>query len=119
MKQLTFFGRIRPADARPTDPQTSWDAARSLTDEDISDTQREILEVFAVIGPMTDEELIEMAETMGMRRSPSGIRTRRNELVETGIVEDTGQRRPTRSGRQAVVWDLKRHRQTGVDTWSG
>jgi hypothetical protein len=40
--------------------------------------------------------------------SVSGIRTRRAELVEAGTVYDTGETRPTISGRAAIVWDVRR-----------
>ncbi len=47
----------------------------------------------------TDEEL--QAE-LGL--NPSTQRPRRVELVEGGLVADSGRRRLTRSGRLAVVW---------------
>ena len=47
----------------------------------------------------TDEEL---QQALGM--NPSTERPRRVELVEQGWIEDSGRRRPTRSGRFAVVW---------------
>lgn len=50
---------------------------------------------------LTDEEL----QTM-LRLNPSTERPRRVELVEGGWIEDSGTRRPTRSGRSAVVWAL-------------
>ena len=39
-------------------------------------------------------------------QSDSGLRTRRNELVRMGLLADTGQTRPIRSGRQAILWGL-------------
>ena len=36
--------------------------------------------------------------------NPSTLRPRRIELVNAGLVEDSGETRKTRSGRQAVVW---------------
>jgi len=48
---------------------------------------------------MTDEELQEE-----LHINPSTQRPRRIELVDAGLVVDSGQTRPTRSGRQAVVW---------------
>lgn len=47
----------------------------------------------------TDDEL---AEATGM--NPSTLRPRRIELVNAGLVEDSGEKRPTRSGRRATVW---------------
>ena len=50
----------------------------------------------------TDEEI-----QLGLGMNPSTQRPRRVELVEGGWVEDSGERRKTRSGRNAVVWSLK------------
>ena len=47
----------------------------------------------------TDEE---MQDALGM--NPSTQRPRRIELVDRGLVADSGQKRKTRSGRNAVVW---------------
>jgi hypothetical protein len=38
--------------------------------------------------------------------SSSGIRTRRNELVRKGLLQDTGDRRKLKSGRHAIVHGL-------------
>lgn len=51
------------------------------------------------IGGLTDEEL---QLTTGM--NPSTERPRRVELVDAGVLCDSGNRRKTRSGRAAVVW---------------
>ena len=48
---------------------------------------------------LTDEQ---MQDALGM--NPSTQRPRRVELVEQGWVEDSGERRRTRSGHKAVVW---------------
>ncbi len=39
-----------------------------------------------------------------LQMNPSSFRPRRGELVEAGMLKDTGRRRKTSSGRQAVVW---------------
>lgn len=49
----------------------------------------------------TDDE---MQVILGM--NPSTQRPRRIELVERNFVEDSGLRRPTRSGKPAVVWKI-------------
>lgn len=36
------------------------------------------------------------------------VSARRRELVLKGLIEDSGERRKTRSGRKAVVWVLKK-----------
>ena len=58
----------------------------------------ELLRAFPSFG-MTDEE---MQNAMGM--NPSTQRPRRVELVNAGLVRDSGERRRTASGRQATVW---------------
>ena len=77
---------------------TSEEAARSVRPhrERMADTVLAAISLRA----MTDEELVEMT---GL--SPSTVRPRRVELVEAGLVRDSGERRPTRSGRKAVVWE--------------
>ena len=47
----------------------------------------------------TDEEI-----QYGLPMQPNTQRPRRVELVRAGTVEDSGRRRRTRAGRQAVVW---------------
>ncbi len=37
-------------------------------------------------------------------QSPSGLRTRRKELVDAGLVVDTGRRGTLRSGRLSIIW---------------
>jgi DNA-binding IclR family transcriptional regulator len=51
----------------------------------------------------TDEEV---QRALGM--NPSTERPRRVELVELGLVADSGSRRRTESGRAAVVWRTRR-----------
>lgn len=90
--------------ARSTDPQTSWEAARSVR---VRESQELVLHVLMVWGPMTDEQLVERLTNRSIRdgrMSPSGARTRRSELVDLGLVVDTGQRTVLASGRRAIVW---------------
>lgn len=47
----------------------------------------------------TDEEM-----QAALDMNPSTQRPRRGELVEAGLVMDSGITRPTKSGRQATVW---------------
>ena len=89
--------------ARTTDPETSHEAAQSVTN--VTPLKRQILEVLAQ--PMTDPELVLRVSF----RSPtavtaSGVRSRRAELVREGQVKDTGARQKLESGRSAIVWGL-------------
>lgn len=91
------------ARARNTDPVTSDLAAESVSD--ITETQNYILAQLRVF-PMADHELISVLRRISdaPKASESGIRSRRAELVERGLVVDSGQRAKTASGRQAIVW---------------
>lgn len=53
-------------------------------------------------GAKTDEEI---CEATGLRGST--VRPRRLELLRDGLIEDSGHVRPTRSGRDAIVWRLR------------
>lgn len=91
--------------ARRTDPTTSFQAAASV--KNVTETQKNILLLLSM--PMTDDQLIDafyqFADANGWKKaSPSGIRSRRAELVAAGLVKDTGERAKSWSGRQSIVW---------------
>ena len=44
----------------------------------------------------------EIEEASGLKHQTASARIR--ELAQKGLIEDSGDRRPTRSGRNAVVW---------------
>lgn len=95
------------AHARSTDPDTSQEAADSITD--ITARQNAILQVMHTANtPVTDWQLAELYnETAGVPpQSDSGLRTRRSELVRLGRVRDSGGRMPLPSGRHGIVWEL-------------
>lgn len=79
---------------------TSREAATSIKGR----TGQLRLEVLEAIRrhPSTDEQL---SERLAM--SPNTCRPRRVELVSYGLVEDSGRREKTASGRSAVVWIVK------------
>jgi hypothetical protein len=87
--------------ARRGDPGTSWEAARSV--EHIRESQAEVLGMFRGRS-WVDEELVEALLAKGSRQSPSGIRTRRRELVDLGEIVDTGRKRRGKTGRWMIVW---------------
>jgi hypothetical protein len=91
--------------ARRTDPDTSRLAAYALSN--LSDARRAVLGVLVDLGGLaTDERLAEAyTATEGLiRQSPSGLRTRRSELVDLGLVRDSLQRVRLPSGRWSIVW---------------
>jgi hypothetical protein len=98
--------------ARRGDPSTSWEAAASVTG--IRESQREILAILRQTPDgMTDEALI--AEHVsrvrghgalaGKPMSVSGVRSRRAELVDMGLVRDSGRRSTTVAGRKTIIWE--------------
>ena len=97
------------AKARATDPETSHEAAASVAR--ISDAQGFILKMLNTHGPLTDEKLWDLYHPADIQiyhfihMSISGARSRRAELVKAGLVRDSGERRETRSGRKAIVWE--------------
>lgn len=89
--------------ARSTDPVTSHLAAASV--KNINETQQEVLRVMGLLGPVTDEKLVNTFQFYSKTKiSPSGIRSRRAELVTKGLVEATALTGTTVSGRRATVW---------------
>lgn len=90
------------APTREGDPQTSHDAADTV--QNIRAKQQMIFDLLEYHGPMIDEEIYREPMITIMNR-PSGARTRRKELVDLGLVRDSGKRRPTEAGRQSTVWE--------------
>jgi len=90
------------ARARNTDPVTSHLAAEAV--DNITKTQEYILKCLR--RPRADVELVAAYRNMrtAPRASESGIRSRRAELVDRGLVVDTGRRIRLESGRFAIVW---------------
>ena len=76
---------------------TSQAAAEAVAD---AGTKRQmVLDLLAAGDGLTDEEC-----QLALSMNPSTQRPRRVELVEMGLVRDSGRTRPTHSGREAVVW---------------
>lgn len=98
------------AHARRTDPVESHQAAASV---DVKPNQAAVLRVLREVGPVTDAALVTLYQsrqavdpTSLPVQSPSGIRTRRKELVEAERVRDSGARVRLDSGRWAAVWEV-------------
>ncbi len=90
---MTLFDTEPAGRVRHSDPQTSVDAARSVT-EDIPALVRDAL---ARYGPMTADELCEKIPRFG----PSV----KSAIARAGVV-DSGVKRPSRTGRASIVWRL-------------
>ncbi len=97
------------ARARWSDPITSHEAAAAFRVSQLRASQYEIFRLFSLFGACHDEQLLERARQHGVRQSESGIRTRRHELVERGLLKDSGTTVTLAvSGRQSIVWMVAR-----------
>ena len=99
---------IRPA-ARHTDPDTSHEAATSI--HSMSAVQERIVEVLTRYQPATDEDIEAFYGHLAILFdwppvSPSGLRSRRAELVFHGIVQASAESGRTRTGRRCSMWEL-------------
>lgn len=106
--QLTLLDEPR-AHARRSDPSTSHAAAASLEPDELRESQLAVLRVFQITGGrLHDDQMIAAYSELGMKpQSVSGLRTRRSELVDRGLVRDSGDRVRLVSGRLSIVWELK------------
>lgn len=103
------------AHARSSDPDTSHEAAASTGD--VRASQAAVMLVLNECGPVTDETLVATyhrawardTENLLPRQSPSGIRSRRAELVRRGLVVWTGQKATMTTGRKGRVWAVKEY----------
>lgn len=83
--------------------RTSLAAARSLKPSWLAGKRLQVWSALRhATDGLTDEEGIALTSL-----SPSSYRPRRVELVEAGLVVDSGLTRPSLSGRQMTVWRAK------------
>lgn len=100
------------ARARRSDPETSHEAARQAT-EKLRASQEAVLRVFRIHRMMSDEQLLAAYSLYSSQipefpqQSPSGLRTRRHELVLLGKIVYTGQRDQKAEGKvKPRIWRL-------------
>lgn len=91
---------MQRAHARNTDPITSVMAADSV--KDLTGAQQKVLDALKAHGPMTDEQIF--ALDLGL--TPSGARSRRSELVDRGLVVDSGEKGLTKARRSTIIWKV-------------
>jgi len=105
-KEEHYAGTYRHVpEARRTDPDTSHQAAEQVDRIRAADLRDWITHRLENVGPETDEELYTAAMwEFGDIVTPSGLRTRRSELVKEGLIEYQGHTRALRSGRQGRLW---------------
>lgn len=97
----------RHAHARRDDLDTSHEAAASV-DPQIRESQQNCLLVFRQHGAMCDEQAFYVYHAFHKDlkpQAPSGLRSRRNELVKLGLIRNTGEKVVLRSGRRSYVWE--------------
>lgn len=102
-QQAEALRAVSEARSRRTDPRTSDLAAKSIN---LSHNREFLLHVMRGCGEGTDEEIARYyAATSAPKQSPSGLRSRRKELVRMGYVEDTGRtKKSAATGRLQKVW---------------
>ena len=89
--------------ARTTDPETSHEAAKSV--QYLTATQQLIIDLLKE-QPRADHELVAVIRSKHSAFPISGIRSRRSELVEVGLIKDSELRVQTPSGRSSIVWQF-------------
>ena len=87
-------------DAPHNGTDTSRGAAKAATPA-MKDRQREIVDTLTLYGPLTQEAI-----ATAVSRPIQSINPRVNELARMGLIRDTGERRPTKSGKRAAVWEV-------------
>ena len=92
------------AHARTGDPWTSHAAARSIEPAKLRESQQAVLAFFRKNGPMHHDHLTR--HYVGPPwQSQSGLRTRTKELVDLGLIQDTGRTVRLPSGRSSIIWE--------------
>ena len=84
-----------------SNPTTSYAAARSMTAR-VPNIRERVFSLIKASGGMTADAI---EAELGM--SHQTVSARVNELARLGQIHDSGRRRPTRSGRNAIVWSVR------------
>lgn len=88
------------AHARRTDPSTSHEAASKFTAKKLTEIQQQVLLLFKSRRELTDLDLQQAFNFSG-----STHRTRRSELVERGLVRNSG-RKKFQDGSNRIIWEI-------------
>jgi hypothetical protein len=93
--------------ARRTDPETSHEAA-----DRVANVKQCRLRIMVILNEekegLTHKELIEEFQMRGWNLSHSGVRGRCRELVDSGLVRDSGRCRLSQYNRRMIVWEAVR-----------
>jgi DNA-binding MarR family transcriptional regulator len=87
-------------DAPHNGTDTSVSAAKAATPA-MTGNRARVLSYIIRYGPITQDQL---ADRMNM--PIQSVNPRVNELARMNLIRDTGERRPTRSGKRAAVWEV-------------
>lgn len=104
---LPLFPEEPHAVARHGDPETSHEAAASISPDVLRASQVAVFDCFVMFGmPVCDETAYGYYQrNESLKQSPSGFRTRRSELVRQGKLVHDGYG-TTPSGRRTRLWRL-------------
>lgn len=92
--------------SRWSDPATSREAANSISQEKLNQTQERVLSIVRIHGPVTDEEVIAHYRQLWpeSRTSEQSIRSRRSELTKRGLILQAGKFGTTALGGKCRMW---------------
>lgn len=94
------FGRDS-ARTRRSNPSTSHEAADL---NDVNASIGAVLDTLRQYGPMHDEKLHALMQSLGYPYTPERVRTARKALLDLGKVESMGDKALTTRGRRTIVW---------------
>lgn len=78
---------------------------KTIKGRKVTDAQADVYDVLRKFGPMPDHALVPLAQhALAVHQSSSGIRTRRKELLDAGIIYVDKSVVKTGSGRSARVF---------------
>ncbi len=97
--------------ARSTDPHTSWEAAESLTDNDVRASQQLVLSYVRNVGRAYIKEVEDALEAPLPGRSRARLRSACSELRKLGHLEIAGYGRPPWAARNAMILQPTRKEQ--------
>lgn len=86
------------------DPPAQWHSRTSTQAADAIKPDASRLRSLVLVAIRERDGLTDEEGTDATGLPPSTYRPRRVELVQSGLIRDSGRTRPTRSGRKAVVW---------------
>ncbi len=92
------------AKARNTDPTTSHEAAKTVNENNrVYEVIKALLHVAQTDEQLSESYALAVLYANAPKQSPSGLRTRRNELFRAGKVEPIGYGK-SNSNRRAIIW---------------